>query len=239
MKVVICCPTYTRPHQATLDAVEAAIPAMEAAGIDHNIVWEISNPYISGARAAMLRKALDAGADEIVFLDHDVSFAPRDLLLLIQTPGDVVAGLYRYKKPGEPEEYMGGLIYDQITGMPIGENAGPDETLVLKAERVPAGFLKVTRNAVAHFAKSYPALLYGDVLSPSVDLFNHGAYDGKWWGEDMAFSRNWIDCGGTIWVIPDLNLTHHSADEAFAGNYHLFLQRKPGGALDPAKAQGA
>lgn len=229
LRVVICCPTFTRPHPATLEAIEAAVPMLEAAGIDHNIVWEISNPYISGARAAMLRKALDAQADIVVFLDHDVSFRPQDLLALIQAEGEVVAGLYRYKKPGEPEEYMGQL--DTLDDGTVKARADG----CLKALRVPAGFLRVTKEAIERFMRAYPHLCYGSPISPSVDLFNHGAHDGVWWGEDMAFSRNFIDCGGEIWVIPDLDLTHHSAEEAFPGNYSKFLLRQPGGRDDPAR----
>ena len=47
---------------------------------------------VSGARAAMLRKALDAKADVIVFIDHDVSWAPEDLVKLIKT-GDPAAAV--------------------------------------------------------------------------------------------------------------------------------------------------
>lgn len=225
-KVVICCPTYTRPHSAILAALETAVPTLDAAGVDHQLVFEIGNPYISGARAAMLRKALDAKADTIVFLDHDVEFEPKDLLALILTSGDVVAGLYRYKKP--EVEYMGS-IDTHADGRPIVRADG-----CIKGHRIPAGFMKITREGVARFAKAYPHLLYGDPLSPSIDLFNHGAHDWVWWGEDMAFSRNWVDCGGEIWIIPDLNLTHHNADEAFPGNYHLFLMSCPGGRDGPA-----
>lgn len=232
-KAVICCPTYTRPHPATLEAIEAAIPALDAAGIDHSLVWEISNPYISGARAAMLRKALDAGADIIVFLDHDISFRPQDLATLIQTDGDVIAGLYRFKKPGAPEEYMGILDTDEDGAQRVRADG------CIRATRVPAGFLKVTRSAVDRFSKAYPGLCYGAADAPSVDLFNHGAHGGVWWGEDYAFSRNWIDCGGEIWVIPNLDLTHHNPDEAFPGNYFDFLCRQPGGSADPALQEAA
>ena len=114
----------------------------------------------------MLRKALDAKADVIVFIDHDVSWDAKDLLTLIQTEGDVVAGTYRFKK-----------------------------------------------------------------YNLSVDLFNHGAHKGTWYGEDYAFSRNWIDCGGEIWTIPFLNINHHSADEVFEGNLHTFLRKQSGGDL--------
>ena len=171
----------------------------------------------------MLRKAMDAKADVVVFLDHDVSWDPPDLLKLIQTEGDVVAGTYRFKS--EPVEYMGGLIV-----------AGGDRPIVrgdgaLLADRVPAGFLKITAGCVDRFMRGFPNLCYGPHYCLSVDLFNHGAHEGVWWGEDYAFSRNWRSLGGEIWLVPDLNLTHHGADAAFPGNFHQFLMRQPGGCL--------
>lgn len=220
-RVVICIPTLIRPYQQTLDAIAGSIPALDAAGIDHLMVTEIGCPYISGARATMLRKALDAGADTVIFIDHDLSWRPSDLVKLAQTEGDVIAGLYRFKQEGEVK-YMG--VLDDIDGAVQVRKDG-----CIKATRVPAGFLKITRRAVNRFMQAYPHLVYGEACNPSVDLFNHGAHKGAWWGEDYAFSRNWIDCGGEIWVIPDLALNHHSAGEDFAGNYHEFLLSQPGG----------
>ncbi len=201
------------------------MPAIEAAGWESGMVLEIGCPYISNARATMLRKALDAKADVIVFLDHDVSFDPQDLLRLIQTEGDVVAGTYRYKR--EPEEYMGALCGNEA-GRPLLRDDG-----CIKATAVPAGFLKITKEAVDRFLVAYPHLAYGPRYAPFVDLFNHGAHKGIWYGEDYAFSRNWIDLGGELWVIPDMKLNHHSADKCFAGNLHQFLLRQPGGSEDP------
>lgn len=221
MKVVFCIPTMTRPYQVCLDSLAASVPAIEAAGWDHALVAEIGCPYISGARATMLRKALDAQADVIVFIDHDLSWLPADMLKLIETAGDVVAGTYRFKK--EEEHYMG-VIDDNPDGTPKVRADG-----CIKATRVPAGFLKVTKEAVDRFMRAYPALVYGQAYAPSVDLFNHGAHKGAWWGEDYAFSRNWIDGGGDIWIVPDLNLCHHSAEKAYEGNFHRFMLRQPGG----------
>lgn len=89
--------------------------------------------------------------------------------------------------------------------------------------------MKITKSAVNKFMQAYPHLMYGDTCNPSVDLFNHGAHKNAWWGEDYAFSRNWIDAGGEIWVVPDVSLTHHSETEAFAGNFHKFMLEQPGG----------
>lgn len=225
--VAFCTPTITRPFPAYLAAFEASLPALEAAGYQPKAVFETGNPYISAARATMLRKALDGGAEIVVFIDHDLSWEPGDLLTLVQTPGDVVAGLYRFKRA--EEEYMGAWDVDPA-GRPLLRDDG-----CIRASRVSAGFLKVTKAAVERFMRGYPNLCYGSPISPSVDLFNHGAHEGVWWGEDYAFSRNWLALGGEIAVVPDLNLTHHSADEAFPGNLHQFLMRQPGGALDPAR----
>ena len=225
-RVVFCTPTIVRPHDAYLASMEASVPLLEEAGYAHQICFEVGNPYISAARANLLRKALDAKADIVVFIDHDVSWAPEDLLLLIQAPDPVAAGLYRFKK--EEVEFMGALDC-AADGRPVVR-----EDWAMRANRVPAGFLKVTREAVAHFARAYPHLCYGDPLNPSVDLFNHGAHEGVWYGEDYAFSRNWLACGGELWVLPNLDLTHHAKDEAFPGNFFDFMRRQPGGDLAEA-----
>jgi glycosyltransferase involved in cell wall biosynthesis len=222
-KVVFCTPTITRPYQQYLDAMEASVPALNYCGFDHSLVFEIGNPYISAARAAMLRKALDARADVVVFIDHDVSWHPQDLIKLLQTEGDVVAGTYRFKQP--VEEYMGTWLTDEQFRPLLNED------LTIKAKCVPAGFLKVTKECVNRFYEAYPELIYGCRYNPSIDLFNHGAYGGLWFGEDYAFCRRWNDCGGSIKLIQDLQIDHHAADQSYPGNLHEFMLRQPGGAL--------
>lgn len=223
--VVLATPTVRRPFPAYLEALEASIPALDAAGIKHQTVFEIGSAYISHARATMLRKALDANADDIVFIDHDLSWRPEDLVRLIQTPGDVVSGLYRFKTA--PEEYMGSLLAGE-DGRPIAREDG-----CIRAEWIPAGFMKVTKEGVDRFMRAYPELCYGPRFSMSVDLFNHGAHDGLWWGEDYAFSRRWNAMGETIWIVPDMALTHHTTDAAYPGNFHDYLLRQPGGSAGP------
>jgi hypothetical protein len=104
----------------------------------------------------------------------------------------------------------------------------PDGTL--SGFGIPAGFLKVTRAAVERFKEAYPELIFGP-KSEYVDLFNHGAHKGLWWGEDFAFARRWRDLGGDVVLMPNLNITHHLPDKAFPGNLHTFLRSQPGGDL--------
>lgn len=220
-KAVFCVPIVQRPYPAFIASLEASIPLIHAAGWDEALVQEINNPYISGARAKMLRKALDADADVIVFLDYDLQWEPHELLALIETEGDVVAGTYRCKI--EEEQYMGTV------------QSGPDGRPVVRADGcilagvAPAGFLKVTKEAVHIFMTKWPELVYGPAYRAQVDLFNHGAHEGLWWGEDYAFCRRWREKCGELWIKPDLNLTHWMGEKAYPGNFHQFLLRQPGG----------
>jgi len=220
-KVVFAVPTLKRPYPQTEASIEASIPLIRDAGWTQGIVTEVGSPYISCARSTMLRKALDAKADVIVFIDHDLSWDAPDLLKLIETEGDVVAGTYRFKH--EPEEYMGALMPD-IHARP---QVRPDGCV--KAHSIPAGFLKITAHGVNVFMREYPELCYGDRFALCVDLFNHGAHEGVWYGEDDAFARRWREKCGDIWVVPDLNLTHHTPDTAYPGNFHRYLLRQDGG----------
>lgn len=225
--VVFCVPILRRPYPQFITSLEASIPLVKEAGWTELLVQEIDNPYIGGARAKMLRKALDRNADVIVFLDYDLQWKPGDLLKLIETPGDVIAGTYRCKI--EEEQYMGAVF--------SGPNGSPELRAdgCIKASVAPAGFLKVTSQAIDLFMGAYPELCYGPRYRQSVDLFNHGAHERLWWGEDYAFCRRYREKCGDVWILPDLDITHWKGDVPHPGNFHKFLLRCPGGSDDPQR----
>lgn len=196
------------------------MPVLEAAGWANGTVYEVGCPYISHARSKMLRKALEAGATAIVFIDDDVSWQPDAILRLLETEGDVVAGTYRFKR--DEEEYMGAVVTND-DGTPVVRHDG-----AIEAHSLPAGFLKITREGVNAFMRAWPELIYGEICAPFVDLFNHGAHAGVWWGEDYAFIRRWREKCGKAWLVPNLNIDHNG-DKVYAGNFHEFLLRQPGG----------
>lgn len=228
-KVVFCVPSLAGPTAPFVKALEDSLPAVLDGGAwTEGYVEEVGNPYISAARATMLRKALDANADAIVFLDYDLSWQPHEMRTLLDTEGDVVCGVYRFK--GEPEHYMCS-IDSGLDGRP---KIRPDGCI--KGKDIPAGFLKITPHAVDRFMAAYPELMYGPKYHSSIDLFNHGAIDGIWWGEDYAFAHRWNKKCGEIWIVPDLNIDHHlvnkrdsTIEAVFPGNFHEYLLRQPGG----------
>lgn len=223
-RVVLCVPTRTKPHRACVEAMEKSIPLVMGAGYDVQITCEVGNPYISGARANMIKRGLSAKGDIFITIDDDVSWEPEALLKLVETEGEVVAGTYRCKED-EPN-YMGRPLVDEI-GRP--KNIRADGCIEMAC--APAGFLKITKEAIDKFAKGYPHLCYGPAWDQSVDLFNHGAHQGLWFGEDYAFCRNWRDIGGKVWCIPNIDVHHNSwtDDRVWRGNYHEYLMAQPGG----------
>jgi len=228
LKVIFCIPSRHKAHPAFFESIEKSIPLIVEAGYDEGATFETGNPYISGSRASMCKKALNNKADIIVFLDDDLSWDPPDLLTLIQTPGDVVGGTYRCKE--DELNYMGRILQDE-DGHPTSVRYDG----CFECSCLPAGFLKVTKEAIFKFMREYPELCYGPPWDYAVDLFNHGAWKGLWWGEDYAFCRRWRDIGGQVWMNPFLNINHHSwtDDKVYRGNFNVYMLGQPGGALDP------
>lgn len=230
MKVVIGVPTLTRPYDKCLNSIERAIPALDAAGYEHGLAFEVGCPYISAARSKLIQKAERSGYDRLVFIDHDISFEPEDLIRLLSFhDDDVVAGTYRFKI--DEERYMGTVFSDE-NGFPVRREDG-----CLHAELVPAGFLNISQEVPRIFLYNHYDLMlrYTDSdgnNKESVELFNHGAYHGAYWGEDYAFSRRWNNMGRDIWIVPDLNLTHSTLEKDYVGNFHKFLMKQPGGLHD-------
>jgi hypothetical protein len=225
VKVVFCTPTREKPHAAYVAAMKACLPLLEANGIKHSIALEVGCPYISSAMATNVRKALDSMPDALILLDDDMSWTPEGMLKLIECERDVVAGTYRFKK--DEVEYMGCLNTLQ-DGTPQG-SMGKAGALI-DAKWLPTGFMKITPNAIGKFMKAYPELNCGPAYHPTPDLFNHGAHEGVWYGQDYAFCRNYAEIGEKVWLMPDLDLTHNGWDgKVYPGNYHEYLLQRPGG----------
>lgn len=216
MKVALCCPTRDRPTQAFLESLKRSVPLLDSV-CEHATVYELGCPYISGARCTMLGKALRWGADKIVFLDDDVSWRPEDLVAIITAEGDVVGGTYRFKC--EEERYMGKPFVGERGHPMVRSTDGAVQMLAM-----PAGFLRVTRDLVERMWERFPWLrIRADDGIKNLDLFNHGAYQGVWFGEDYAFCRRCVEMEVDVWCLPDMDVDHNGRDEVFRGNYHRYL----------------
>lgn len=227
-KVCFAIPTIVKPYPEFVDCLEKSIPLVHEAGWEECSAWEIGHAYVSYARALLLRKFLSTDADFLVYLDHDLTWDPPELVKLLNAKGDIVAGTYRLKSP--LEEYMGRLEAEAGKPPPQAREDG-----CLPAFLIPAGFLKISRCAVELIMEKYPHLNFSRDLEGQenhFDMFNHGVItlngQNTWFGEDYAFSLRWKLMGNPIWLIPNLNIDHHAwthdgVKVVYKGNFQKFL----------------
>jgi hypothetical protein len=104
-RIYVAIPAYTgQIHLATMRSLMTDWKALRERGDGMELYDEAGNPYIADARAQMVSCFLDSGADELVFIDSDVSWEAGALLRLVDAPVDVVAGIgKRHESTCQPQ----------------------------------------------------------------------------------------------------------------------------------------
>lgn len=229
MRVMIGVPCYTGQLQSAMGrALMRGQDEITARWGKPTLYIHAHCSIVSRARNLILAQFLASDCDVLVTIDDDIAWDGDELLRLIAHEGDMVAGIYRPKE--DAERYHCRLVN------PL---AVPDGGL-LEADRVPAGFLKLTRACVEKMRKTYVHLAYFDPHSPTKeahDLFSFVVEDHAFWGEDYTFCRRWRSIGGRIWVDPDMTLHHVGTypeqdtdgqfrlkPRSFTGNYAAWLR---------------
>lgn len=184
------------------------------------------NPYIQKARNDLVKQFLGSCCDTFFFVADDLEYAAEDMLRLVETPGDVVSGVY--SQHCNPPKYPVCVFTDK-SGIPVVRGDG-----AVSAKWVQTGFLRIQRGVFEKIAKANPKLVYfgmknGKKINVACDFFPQGVYNHTWIGEDYAFCDLWRRIGGKIWVVPDIDFIHYSEGCGFPGNYHEYLMRLPGG----------
>lgn len=223
MKLFIAIPAYRGVIcPKFIDSLEATGLMLKEYNIDYRVEVLSGNCYIQAARNELVNSFLSSDCDKLLFLDDDISWNPKDVLSLIDSGKDVVCGVYRLKT--DYEEYPVIVFADSNGRTTIVNN-------MMMASRVPTGFLYIDKNVFIKIRESRPDLVYTQNHRPygsrppqvMFDFFPQGVKDGYWIGEDYAFCDLWTSTGGEIWVIPDMDIDHHSTDNTYLGNYYKFL----------------
>ena len=212
-------------HPACVQSLEATLALVVERGHEAVIGTCAGCCYIQFARNRLVRDFLKTDADVIFFIDDDVSWNAEDALRLIESPEQVIAGIYPLKNDVES--------YPVVVWTDAEHRAIVRDGLIV-ARAVPAGMLRIQRVVIEKLIAAHPEKAYYDLVNEVredgyYDLFPQGVYGDRWVGEDYAFCRLWTDIGGHIGVLPNMTLGHHSGSNVWVGNYHEFLLRQPGG----------
>lgn len=183
---------------------------------------------ITRARANMVAAFLDdPKTTHLLFIDADIGFEPDQVLRLLSSGADVVAGTYPIKRinwdkvhtvigVGKPNTRSAALDY-------VLEMENPDHIAAVKGfarmRYAGTGFLMIRRHVLEKMCQYYPSLQFRHEHSIAGSLINSpnrfalfeciiDQETGTYLSEDFSFCKRWTDMGGEIWADLESRLNH-------------------------------
>lgn len=177
--------------------------------------------YIDNNRNMMAQAFLESDCTHLFFIDSDESWDFQSLLNILKADVDVVGAAYPVKNNWEN---YGVTIHVNEDGTPQVNEAG-----LIRAEKVPTGFMKIHRRVFEKLQAANPDDWYWVGENKRVyNHFGHLTINHIRYGEDISFNIRWQRIGGQVWLEPRCSMGHYGAQGWF-GNYHEYLMRQPGG----------
>ena len=184
---------------------------------------------ITRARANLVTLFLsDPSATHFLFVDADIGFTPSQVLRLIESGGDVVAGVYPIKRVNWTKAQR--AIEANRANVPAAaldyvlELDNPDHVVVVngfaRVRYAGTGFLMIRRSVLEKMCRhpGYAPLQFFREHSQDALAGNPNRFalfecmidqaTGTYLSEDFAFCKRWTDLGGEIWADLDSRLDH-------------------------------
>jgi hypothetical protein len=183
---------------------------------------------ITRARANVVAAFLDnPNTTHLLFIDADIGFEPDQVLRLLGSGADVVAGAYPIKRINwdkvkdvvsakKPKEQSAALDY-------VLEMKDPNHIAAVngfaRIRYAGTGFLMIRRHVLEKMCRQYPLLQFRHEHSISGSLTNSSnrfalfeciidQETGTYLSEDFSFCKRWTDMGGEIWADLESRLNH-------------------------------
>lgn len=163
--------------------------------------------HVDDARNVLVAKFLETDCTDLLFIDDDIGWKPRDALQLCAYNADVVAATYPFKQEDE--------------GYPMALLGGDARSVggLLEVAAVPTGFLRIRRHVLETLAKD--AVKFRpkpDSLKELPLIFERQVHGGVRRGGDFAFCFKWRQAGGKIHVDPEICLDH-AGEKRWSGSW--------------------
>lgn len=169
---------------------------------------------------ALAKFLADEEATDFLLIDSDESWDIFPVLRLMLHPHEVVGCAYRMKNNWE--RYTCQLML--VNGQPQGY-VGKDGKAILRAERIPAGFMRLKKSAVRKLADSCGEDWYWDGGLKVPRFFKTGVIDHTFFSQDFLLSERMKEIGIELWIDPNANIGHAGLTE-YAGNLDKALRKQ-------------
>ena len=186
--------------------------------------------YVWRARNLLAENFLRSDATDLFFIDSDHGWSLESIMRMLKADVDVVGGAYPTKNNWE---HYSVVVYTDAKGIPETNAEG-----LIRAQKVPCGFMKIKREVFEKMRKAYPENWYwegggeGVPVRKIYDYFGHLTVGHVKMGEDISFCKRWEMIGGELWVEPRCRIDHVGT-KTWHGCYHDYLLKRPGGSQDP------
>jgi len=171
----------------------------------------------------------------LFFVDSDISFNPMNVLRMLTSGKDVVAGCYPKKginwervtniiKEGVVDkEFYEAAAYDYAVNITTENDHGvqkvPIQNGFMKVSYAATGFMMIKRQVLEKMAREYSNLKYvndvGGYDSQGNKDYFYALFDciidpvsRRYLSEDYAFCKRWLGMSGEIWIDLSCNLSH-------------------------------
>lgn len=211
----IATPAYSGVLAPYVQSLFSSQEKFHEKGINTSLEILTENCHVDDGRNILVRDFLESDCEQLVFLDTDISWHSDDLIRLIESPRDIIAGIYPLKEKNEayPVRLFQGEQYAEDDGM-------------LEVEGVPTGFLKIRRNVLevlAEKAKGFRGQREGDGRMKIPLIFERTIDDIGRWGGDYTFCLKARASGFKIYIDPEMEFSHYGEQE-WSGRYGDYIR---------------
>lgn len=194
--------------------------------VEFDFIELSGDSYVWRARNLLVERFLLSDCTHLIFIDSDQGWSLESLMRLLKADVEVVGGAYPTKNAWE---HYSVVVYTDDKGIP---ELNKDNGLI-RAQKVPTGFMKIKREVFEKMKKAYPDNWYwegsgSDSVRRIYSYFGHLTLDHVAYGEDISFCKRWEAIGGELWVEPRCTISHVGT-KTWTGNYDSYLKRQPGG----------
>lgn len=167
---------------------------------------------VQRARNDLIKLAIEADVDDLVFIDTDQDWNPQDFFKLLEHDVDIV-GVPVPRKSDE-EQYNVKLV---SLDYKVLENG------LVEVDSVGTGMMRLSKRAIQtvwDLADKYTELGKGE----SRMVFDVGIVNGELYSEDVMFCSNWTALGEKIYIDPSINVGH-AGNKRWIGDFQSWIKQ--------------
>lgn len=228
MKVMIATPFYENKGYSPYirSMFQTVYTLARHSKLEFDFVEVSGGSYIDNNRNIIANQFLESDCTHLFFIDSDESWNVEGFLNVLKADVDIVGAAYPVKNNWE--NYGVTIYAEESNGFrPVVNDKG-----LIKAEKVPTGFMKIHRRVFEKLRAANPDDWYMHGENKRLyNFFGHLTINHIRYGEDISFNIRWQNIGGELWVEPRVSMGHYGVKE-WLGNYDSFLRKQPGGDLE-------